>query len=217
MATSIASDKPIVALSSGDMYDPFVTSPSGTTNLRHSTFDSQILFSPNASADHVKRALEAHLRDTERRMEEAGKLGTSLVHQRKELTDRLREVEQLQSEGELNPDLRQRLVEIERDYNDVARESARAFLPKQRIPSNEAAAQGSPFAPEGKGGRVRKLLFPRLDTDANMPHSVPSARPNSKVSRRDPLRSSAFRTVSCGTSRRTGSTTSNSPLRLARR
>lgn len=162
MATSIASDKPLVALSSGDVYDPFVTSPSGTTNMRHSTFDSQFLFSPNASADHVKRALEAHLRDTERRMEEAGKLGTSLVHQRKELTDRLREVEQLQSEGELNPDLRQRLVEIEKDYNDVARESARAFLPKQRIPSNEAAAQGSPFAPEGKGGRVRKPFPPNL-------------------------------------------------------
>ena len=186
MATWMASDKPITVLSS-DGYDPFVTSPSGTS-LRHSTFDSQLLFSPNASADHVKRALEAHLRDTERRMEEAGKLGTSLVQQRKELTDRLREVEQLQGEGELNADLRQRLVEIEKDYNDVARESARAFLPKQRIPSNEAA-QGSPFAPEGKGGRVGSPMFPRTRRHANRVPSGPSARPNSRVSQPDPRRS----------------------------
>ncbi|KAK1826502.1 anucleate primary sterigmata protein A [Podospora conica] len=177
MATSIASEKPIGVYSSGDVYDPFVTSPSGTTSLRHSAFDSQLLFSPNASADHVKRALEAHLRDTERRMEEAGKLGTSLVQQRKELTDRLREVEQLQSEGELNPDLRQRLVEIEKDYNDVARESARAFLPKQRIPSNEAA-QGSPFAPEGKGGRrsVSPSKFESLATGSPTKLSVPNRK-----------------------------------------
>lgn len=86
-------------------------------------------------------------------MEEAGKLGTALVQQRKELSDRLRDVEKLEGEGGLSDDLRQKLVEIEKDYNEVARESARAFLPKQRVPSNEAAA-GSPFVPEGKSGRV---------------------------------------------------------------
>ena len=91
-------------------------------------------------------------------MEEAGKLGTTLVQQQKELTERLREVEQLQAEGELNPELRQRLVEIEKDYNEVARESARAFLPKQRIPSNETN-QGSPFALESKSGRVTRSVF----------------------------------------------------------
>ena len=154
MATSIASDKPIAASNASDGFDPFVTSPSGQTHLRHSTFDSQLFaLGPGTSAEQVKRAIEAHLKDTERRMEEAGKLGTALVQQRKELTDRLREVEQLQAEGEPGQELRQRLAEIEKDYNDVARETARAFLPKQRIPSNEAA-QGSPFAPEGKGGRV---------------------------------------------------------------
>jgi len=155
MATSIASDKPVAA-SAGDGFDPFVTVPSGQTHLRHSTFDSQLFaLNPGTSAEQVKRAIEAHLKDTERRMEEAGKLGTALVQQRKELNDRLREVEHLQAEVEPGQELRQRLAEIEKDYNDVARETARAFLPKQRIPSNETA-QGSPFAPEGKGGRVRK-------------------------------------------------------------
>jgi hypothetical protein len=155
MATSIASDKPVATMPEPDGFDPFVTVPSGQTHLRHSTFDSQLFaLSPGTSAAQVKRAIEAHLKDTERRMADAGQLGTLLLQQQKKLTERLREVEQMQTDGELDMDLCQRLVEIEKDYNDVARETARAFLPKQRIPSNEAA-QASPFAPEGKGGRVR--------------------------------------------------------------
>ena len=87
-------------------------------------------------------------------MEEAGKLGTALVQQRKELTERLKEVEKLEAEGELSEDLRQKLVDIEKEYNEVARESARAFLPKQRVPSNEPPP-ASPFFHESKtGGRV---------------------------------------------------------------
>lgn len=153
MATSLASDKPIAASAAGDAFDPFVASPPGPTHLRHSTFDTQLFaLAPGSSAEQVKRAIEAHLRDTERRMEEAGKLGTALVQQQKQLTEKLREVEQLQSEAELNPELRQRLIEIEKDYNEVARDSARALLPKQRVPSNES--QGSPFSPDGKGARV---------------------------------------------------------------
>lgn len=140
-------------------HDPFVAAtalqrPSSVNRHRFSNFDSQLFaLGPNASPRQARRALEAHLAETERRMEEAGKLGTALVQQRKELTERLMEVEKQETEGELSDDLRQKLVEIEKDYNDVARESARAFLPKQRVPSNEAAA-GSPFVPEGKGGRV---------------------------------------------------------------
>lgn len=142
-------------------HDPFVavaSPPSSSSHHRFSNFDSQLFaLGPNASQLQAKRALEAHLAETDRRMEEAGKLGTALVQQRKELSDRLREVEKLQAEEELSDDLRQKLAEIEKDYNDVARESARAFLPKQRVPSNEVSA-GSPFVPEGKGGRVS---FPR--------------------------------------------------------
>ncbi|KAK1758382.1 hypothetical protein QBC47DRAFT_358242 [Echria macrotheca] len=177
MATSIASDKPVAA-SGSDGFDPFVTSPLGPSHLRHSNFDTQLFaLNPGTPAEQVRRAIEAHLKDTERRMEEAGKLGTALVQQRKELTERLREVEQLQSESELNPELRQRLAEIEKDYNDVARETARAFLPKQRIPSNEAA-QGSPFAPEGKGGRrsVSPSKFESMATGSPTKLNVPNRK-----------------------------------------
>ncbi|GAP86646.1 putative anucleate primary sterigmata protein A [Rosellinia necatrix] len=131
--------------------DPFRSA--GPTQHRFSHFNAKLFaLGPNASPAQAKRALEAHLAETERRMEEAGKLGTALVQQRTELTERLKEVEKLQAEGELSEDLRQRLVDIEREYNEVARDSARAFLPKSRVPSNEAAA-GSPFVPEAKGGK----------------------------------------------------------------
>lgn len=135
--------------------DPFVATASRPAHHRFSNFDQQLFaLGPGSSPGQARRALEAHLAETDRRMEEAGKLGTALVQQRKALTERLKEVEKLKAEGELGPDLRQKLIDIEKDYNDVARETARAFLPKQRVPSNEVAG-GSPFVPEGKGGRVR--------------------------------------------------------------
>jgi hypothetical protein len=165
MATSVASDEASAAA------DPFTSNPPGPARLRHSAFDANLFsLGPGASAEQAKRAIEAHLADTERRMEEAGKLGNALLLQQKELTDRLKEVEQLQAEGELTPELRQRLTEIEKEYNEVARETARAFLPKSRVPSSEAAA-GSPFPPEGKGGRVSvvycgDIKSPARKTDA---------------------------------------------------
>jgi hypothetical protein len=87
--------------------------------------------------------------DPERRIQEASKLGTTLVQQRKELSDRLEEVAKQQNEGDITPELRQKLVEIEKEYNEVGRESARAFLPKSRVSSSEMAAN-SPFKGEAK-------------------------------------------------------------------
>lgn len=153
MTNAFVSDEAVVVSSAGEGFDPFTGTPSGPTHLRHSNYDTHLFaLAPGSSAEQVKRAIQAHLRDTERRMEEAGKLGTALVHQQKELTEKLREVDQLQSEAELNPELRQRLVEIEKDYNEVARDSARALLPKQRVPSNEG--QNSPFSPDKSVARV---------------------------------------------------------------
>ncbi|CAI4210970.1 unnamed protein product [Parascedosporium putredinis] len=146
--------------------------------LRFSGFDSKLFaLGPASSPGQAKRALEAHLVETERRMAEAGKLGTALVQQQKELRDRLAEVESMQTEGELSHELRQKLSEIERDYNDVARQTARAFLPKQRVPSNEAAA-GSPYVPEGKGGRrsVSPSKFESQATGSPTKLSIPNRK-----------------------------------------
>lgn len=136
------------------LHPPAMSFGTGSSHhYRFSDFDEGT-FSEHAdvSADQAKRALRAHLAETERRMAEAGRLGTALVQQQKDLTDRLREVEELQSESELAPELKKKLAELEKEYDDVARETARAFLPKQRIPSNESTG-----SPEGKGGRVSCL------------------------------------------------------------
>ncbi|OKL57423.1 Anucleate primary sterigmata protein A [Talaromyces atroroseus] len=125
------------------MEDPFVSSPNGLTGPRephrYSAFDTQ-LFSLNASSpSQAKRALEAHLAETERRLQEASKLGTALVNQQKELTDKLHELEQQRDEGEIGPELRQKLIELEKEYNEIGRDSARAFLaPKRAVSGGES-------------------------------------------------------------------------------
>lgn len=118
-----------------DLDDPFVSATARPQREvhRYSAFDAQI-FNLNSSApSQVKRALEAHLAETERRLQEASKLGTALVQQQKELSDKLKEVEHQQQEGEIGPELRQRLAELEKEYNEIGRDSARVSLgPKIR-------------------------------------------------------------------------------------
>jgi septal ring factor EnvC (AmiA/AmiB activator) len=149
MATSLAMDQP--SLASKDMspdtqdVDPFLSSSTSSNRQKFSPFDAQLFtLDQDASPDQAKHALESHLAETEKRIQEASKLGTALVQQRKELADRLKDVEKQQSDAEISPELQQKLSDIEREYNEVGRESARAFLPKSRMSSSEMA--GSPFA-----------------------------------------------------------------------
>jgi hypothetical protein len=65
-------------------------------------------------------------------------LGTTLLQQRKELVSRIKDVEQIQAENEVPTELREKLMALEREYNEVGKESARAFLPKSRITSDSA-------------------------------------------------------------------------------
>jgi len=155
MATSLASEQP--SLASQDLMssegteptDPFLSSSTSSAHHRFSHFDNQLFaLGPTTSPDQAKRALEAHLAETERRIQDASKLGTTLVQQHKELAERLKEVEKQQNEEDITPELRQKLVEIEKEYNEVGRESARAFLPKSRISSGEFGS--SPYTGETK-------------------------------------------------------------------
>lgn len=125
---------------------------------RYSSFDTQ-LFNLNASSPaQAKRALEAHLAETERRLEEASKLGTALIEQQQALTDRLKEVEQQQDEGEMGPELRQRLADLEQEYNEIGRETARAFLGPKRM-------AGGPEDPQsGTPGFDQKVRIPKSPT-----------------------------------------------------
>lgn len=153
MATSLAADHPSLAAQSDstsqDQHDPFLTASTNSSH-RFSNFDDQLFsLDHNTSPDQARRALEAHLAETERRIQEASKLGITLVQQRKDLAERLKDVEKQQSEGDITPELRQKLAEVEREYNEVGRESARAFLPKSRVSSAEMGG-GSPYAGDTK-------------------------------------------------------------------
>ncbi len=105
---------------------------------------------PTGSPAAAKRALEAHLAETNRRLEEASSLGTALVQQRQALADRLRDVEQQQHEREIGPALQQKLVDVEREYHELGRDSARAFLAPRARPSS---------AEDSNAGDVRAFPF----------------------------------------------------------
>ncbi|KAG0645067.1 Anucleate primary sterigmata A [Hyphodiscus hymeniophilus] len=184
MSSSLAVDHPSLALesnASAEQADPFSSSTS-SAHHRFSHFDTQLFaLGPATSPDQAKRALEAHLAETERRIQEASKLGTTLVQQRKDLADRLKDVEKQQTEGDITPELRQKLVEIEREYNEVGRESARAFLPKSRVSSNEMG--GSPYPGEGKRS-VSPSKFESQATSSPSKLSVPNRKQRNQPSNR---------------------------------
>ena len=156
MATSLADypTKPVEIENGNGMLnkpeDPFVSSTSEGQRPhqqhRYSSFDTQLfsLNHPSSSPSQTKRALEAHLAETDRRLQEASKLGTTLVQQRRDISDRLAEVQTQQGEREIGPELRRKLIEVEREYVEVGRESARAFLaPKNRLPNNDDSSDAS--------------------------------------------------------------------------
>ncbi|KAK8170696.1 hypothetical protein BC567DRAFT_291124 [Phyllosticta citribraziliensis] len=143
MPTMASPSKAVSVEGEGDA-DPF--GPSAASNnpesqrKRYASFDTQT-FSvySDGSPQATKRALEAHLTETERRLREASQLGTILVQQRKELGERLKEVEQQSDSAEVGAELRSKLIELEREFNEVGKDTARAFIPKTRVPSYHAS------------------------------------------------------------------------------
>ena len=132
--------------------DPFSGAPlTSSAAMRFAPFDTEqfSLYSSN-SPSQAKRALEAHLKDTDRRIQDASRLGTTLVQQRKDLAARLKDVEQVGQDNEVPADLRKKLVDLEKEYNEIGKESARAFLPKTRVTST-GDVPGTPSAFTGSG------------------------------------------------------------------
>ncbi|KAL5629005.1 hypothetical protein BROUX41_002396 [Berkeleyomyces rouxiae] len=153
---------------------------------RFSSFDPHAFaLGPAASPAHARRALEAHLADTERRLEETGRLGTQLVQQRQDVLDQLHRVDELGHDDELTPQLRTKLNDIEKEFNDVVRETSRAYMPRQRIASNESAAagvsatsgSGAALVPDSRGRRsVSPSKFEILAAGSPSKLSVPNNR-----------------------------------------
>jgi hypothetical protein len=144
MATSANLSTGAIA-TNGLEHDPFTSSPMPQGPTRYASFDNEQFstFSTN-SPSQARRALEAHLKDTDRRIQDASKLGTTLLQQRKNLASRLKEVEELSKDNDVPPELQQKLTALEKEYNDIGRESARAFLPKSKaVPGDGAAVYSS--------------------------------------------------------------------------
>lgn len=142
MATSANPSTGAIA-ANGLENDPFTSSPTvpPSAPMRYASFDNEQFstFSTN-SPSQARRALEAHLKDTDRRIQDASKLGTTLLQQRKNLASRLKEVEELSKDNDVPPELQQKLTALEKEYNDIGRESARAFLPKSRSVTGDGPA-----------------------------------------------------------------------------
>lgn len=169
------------------MEDPFVSNAGHNAapreTHRYSSFDTQ-LFSLNASSPaQAKRALEAHLVETERRLEEASKLGQALIDQQRELSEQLKEVEQQQDEGEMGPELRKRLADLEQEYNEIGRESTRAFLGPKRLAggSEDVPSSTTPFDQKSP---ISPALFAGQATNSPSKVSVPSRKQRNQPSNR---------------------------------
>ncbi|KAL6718742.1 hypothetical protein ACLMJK_002976 [Lecanora helva] len=176
--------------------DPFAseTPPSRPQNHRYSSFDTQLfaLNHPSSSPAQAKKALEAHLAETDRRIQETSKLGTSLVQQRQHLSQRLRDVGSQEEDSQISPELRQKLVDIEREYNEVGRQSARAFLgPKS---SSQGDGPDTPFALDGRNP-ASPTKFSSQATDSPSKVNVPRKQRN-QASRADDIEFAAEITTS---------------------
>ncbi|RMZ78565.1 hypothetical protein DV738_g3814, partial [Chaetothyriales sp. CBS 135597] len=111
----------------------FVGSPSHLES-EHDALDGD----PGDSPAQIKKTVEAHLREIERQLEETQRLGTSLLQQHTEFTQKLSEVDDDQEAVPL--ELRKRLAQLGKDHDDVGREVARALLPRSRTVSGEDAS-----------------------------------------------------------------------------
>ncbi|KPI42325.1 Anucleate primary sterigmata protein A [Cyphellophora attinorum] len=93
------------------------------------------------TASEARRILQDQIHENERRLEEAQKLGTSLLSQQDDIQTRLKDLQSRGDESEITPELRQQLAQLEREHEDVGREIARALMPKSRVVSAEEQPQ----------------------------------------------------------------------------
>lgn len=121
--------------------DPFNITPTKHRDGQNlSAWDSRLLsLYAHGSPSQAKRTLEAHIADTDRRIQEASKIGTNLVDQKQQLAFQLKELDQQQGSSEISHDLRQKLIDLEKEVTETSKESARAFIPRSRDISGDAA------------------------------------------------------------------------------
>ncbi|KAK4913317.1 hypothetical protein LTR66_017222, partial [Elasticomyces elasticus] len=140
--------------------DVFSSTQNGLANGYQHRFASRFDLAPTnlemtASPSQVKRAIEAHLAETDRRLEDTQKLGTSLIKQREDLTTKLEELEQHQNEETIPDDLRKRLLEIEQEHADVGKEVARALIAPKAKTEEAEDRESTVFSSHPTGSPVK--------------------------------------------------------------
>lgn len=156
--------------------DPFTLTPSSPPKTPHRADSSLSTSFTNGSPSQARRALEAHIADTDRRIRAASKLGTSLLEQKKQLSDRLIESQFQTQQGanEIGPELKQKLAELDREYNDLGRDSARSLLSTTRtngdaangasvFSSERSASPSKPAAPPSTSNRKSRNMSSRVE------------------------------------------------------
>lgn len=126
-----------------DHDDPFVDNGSPSLAAQPHRFPPPMMTDQSqlATPADIRRVLETHVQENERRLQEAQKLGTSLLQQQDDLQQKLKELGQRDEESEITPELRQQLAQLEREHDDVGREIAKALMPKSRVVSAEENPQ----------------------------------------------------------------------------
>ena len=167
--------------------DPFAAQPPERPPHTHrfSSFDTQLFNANRASSSpgQARRVLQARLSETERRLQETSKLGTTLVEQRKNISERLKDVEKQQTGEEIDPELKKRLNDIEKEYSEVSRESIRAFSGSRA----DAAPSEDSNHSAALDGRRSPTKFSRDATDSPSKLNVPRKQRNQAASRAQDL------------------------------
>ena len=136
--------------------DPFTieeTPKRPTNSSRHSAANTPLfaLNQPSPSPAQAKTTLEERLAETDKRIQETSRLGTTLVQQRSTLAQRIREVEMQGQGNQITPELREKLKQVEKEYQEVERQSARSI----QGPRTASPAVGESSNAVGIDGRVR--------------------------------------------------------------
>ncbi|PWW79071.1 hypothetical protein C7212DRAFT_275472 [Tuber magnatum] len=173
------------------MEDPFTdsstTTPKPSGSSRFSSMDPPPphLSLPTSSPSQVRRTLEAHLQEVNKRIETAAVLGRTLLGQQQQIEARIKEV---QEGGEqIGPELKKKLVELEKEYNEVGRESARAVLTNKIMAGNGGnSGNTSPYGAGNLTGSPSSTLQTQGSSSPSK-LSVPPRRQRNQPSRQHDL------------------------------
>lgn len=123
--------------------DPFVSTPPHAHPSPQKSDENKP--PSNEAVQQTRKALERYISDTDKRIQEASTLGTSLLQSRKKLVSQLQNFSQIESADKIGPELQSKLIDIEREHAALSKETARAFNNPPRL--DPTAGGDTPMSP----------------------------------------------------------------------